>query len=157
MITLEKANINDCYKIHEMQVIAFKALLNKYQDAETNPGAESVDSIIRRMKQEFTDYYFITIDNQKIGAIRILRLGNGKSRIAPMFILPEFQNKGYAQQVISKAENMYPETVQWELDTIKQEDKLCHLYEKLGYAPTGKEEQIKDGMTIIFYSKVLKP
>lgn len=153
MLSLEQANMNDCHEIHAMQVIAFQELLDKYQDIHINPGAETVDRIAERMEQNGTDYYFITLNGRHIGAIRILRLDRDKARIAPLFILPEFQGKGYAQQVIQKAENMYPHTGIWELDTIKQESKLCHLYEKTGYVPTGKEEAIRDGMTIIFYEK----
>jgi GNAT superfamily N-acetyltransferase len=155
VLTLDKANINDCHEIHEMQLIAFKELLDKYQDMQTNPGAETIERVVQRMEQDFTDYYFITLNGQHIGAIRILRLDTNKSRISPMFILPEFQGKGYAQQVIQKTENIYTHTDIWELNTIKQESKLCHLYEKMGYVPTGKEEAIQDGMTIIFYEKHL--
>jgi hypothetical protein len=43
----------------------------------------------------------------------------------------------------------------WELDTIKQEGKLCHLYEKMGYKQTGREETIKEGMTLVFYARNL--
>lgn len=50
-------------------------------------------------------------------------------------------------------EALYPEAAHWELDTIKQEPKLCHLYEKLGYRQTGKEEELQPGMTIVFYEK----
>lgn len=153
MLTLNKANMNDCCEIHGMQVIAFKELLDKYQDIHTNPGAESVEHITRRMEQDFTDYYFISLNSLHIGAVRIVRLDRDKARIAPMFILPEFQGKGYAQQILEQLENLYPNTSIWELDTIKQESKLCHLYEKMGYIPTGKEEIIKDDMTIIFYEK----
>lgn len=44
-------------------------------------------------------------------------------RIAPMFILPEYQGNGYAQQALTE------------------------------YVTTGKEEQIQENMTIVFYAK----
>lgn len=156
MLILDKAGWGDCFEIHRLQIAAFKELLIKYKDREINPGAETVGKVIWRMEQPSTDYYFITLDGKHIGAIRIVDLGNGKMRIANMFILPEFQGKGYAQQVIKSAEGLYSYANVWELDTIKQESKLCHLYEKMGYERTGREEFIQDGMTIVFYEKHLK-
>lgn len=156
MLTLEKAHRDDCPEIHKMQVLAFGALLDKYQDTATNPGAEPVERIALRMAQDTTDYYFITRENRHIGAIRIVHMGQAIMRISPMFILPEFQGRGYAGQVLRMAEGMYPDTYKWTLDTIKQEEKLCHLYEKMGYTKTGQEEEIKDGMTIVYYHKIMK-
>lgn len=153
MISLVKAGVHDCNEIHQMQIVSFKELLDKYQDVKTNSGAEPITYIVRRMEQECNDYYFITLDGHHIGVIRILSLDNNRSRIAPMFMLPKFQGKGYAQQVIQQVEHLYPSTKVWELDTIKQERKLCHLYEKIWYLPTGKEEIIQEEMTIIFYEK----
>ncbi len=70
-----------------------------------------------------------------------------------MFILPEFQRKGYAQKAIKQAESYYHEAKKWVLDTIKQEDVLCHLYEKMGYTLTGIERNIKPGMDLVNYAK----
>ena len=105
------------------------------------------------MAQDNTDYYFICIGNENIGAIRIGRLYNNTCRISPMFILPKYQCKGYSQQVIQMVEILYPQAKHWELDTIKQESKLCYFYEKMGYQRTGKEENIRTGMDIVFYRK----
>lgn len=157
MPALKKADINDCTEIHAMQIKAFMPLLEKYGDIETNPAAEPVERIIDRMKQEYTDYCFICLDDINIGAIRIVRLGENECRISPMFILPEFQGCGYAQTALALAEEMYPNARCWSLDTIKQENKLRHIYEKSGYVATGKEEKIQEGMTIIHYEKRKNP
>jgi hypothetical protein len=50
-------------------------------------------------------------------------------------------------------ENRYLGAEKWTLDTIRQEQKLCYLYEKLGYVATGKQETIQPGMDIVFYEK----
>jgi hypothetical protein len=39
------------------------------------------------------------------------------------------------------------------LDSIKQEEKSCYLYEKMGYEKTGKVTNIKEGMDLIDYAK----
>ena len=152
-ISLKKARSENCKQIHEMQIRSFAELLDKYHDYTTNPGAETIEKIEQRMAQDFTDYYFICLDNKHIGVIRIVKLNDDSCRIAPMLIEPKFQGKGYAQQVILKAEFLYSRAKHWTLDTIKQESKLCYLYEKMGYKITGKEENIKDDMTLVYYAK----
>ena len=104
-ITLLRATIDNAKELHAMQVEAFKELLEKYQDFDTNPGNESMEKVEARLKQDFTFYYFICIGQQKAGAIRIVDTKeNGKNkRISPIFILPEFQGKGIAQKADRKS------------------------------------------------------
>ena len=93
-------------------------------------------------------------DNNMVGVIRIVDYKDGvtRKRISPIFIMPEYRNKGYAQGAIKEAECIHGEK-HWKLDTILQEKGNCYLYEKLGYHQTGKTEIINDKMTIIFYEK----
>jgi GNAT superfamily N-acetyltransferase len=76
-----------------------------------------------------------------------------KCRISPVFVLPEFQCKGIAQQMLVRIEALYARQNGWILDTIEQEAGNCYLYEKLGYRKTGQVEQLKPGMTIVYYAK----
>lgn len=148
-----KAGFEHCGKIHKMQTAAFKTLLEKYKDSESNPGAETLEQIQAKMKQDFTDYYFIKSGEKEVGAVRIVRISERRCRIAPIFILPEFQGRGYASQALFEAEQLYPKAESWELDTIKEEQKLCRLYEKAGYKRIGKEKKLQEGMTIVYYVK----
>ena len=93
-------------------------------------------------------------DNVKVGVIRIVDCKDGvtRKRISPIFIMPKYRNKGYAQEAIAEAERIHGEQ-HWKLDTILQEKGNCYLYEKLGYHQTGKTEQINDKMTIVYYEK----
>lgn len=151
-IHLVKARMKDCKEIHALQIKAFSELLRKYNDVSTNPGAENLDKITQRMAQPCTDYYFIQLDNVKIGAVRV-RKDHHKCTISPMFLIPEYQNKGYAQEAILQLEQFYPSAAAWELATIKEEKKLCYFYEKMGYRLTGRETRLQDGMTIVGYAK----
>jgi len=151
-ISLKKATLSDCKQLYELQIKSFKELLDKYQDFDTNPGAEKLERTISRLNEQNSDYYFILLNSKNIGAIRIIR-NNNLCKLKQIYILPEYQGNGYAQQAISITESLYPNFIHWELDTIKQESKLCHLYEKMGYKQTGKEQHIKDGMTLVFYRK----
>lgn len=153
-VELLRANIGDAKDLHAMQIKAFKELLDKYQDFDTNPANESVEKVEARLKQDFTFYYFICIGQQKVGAIRIVdkkEIGKNK-RISLIFILPEFQGKGIAQEAIRLCEEVHGNG-NWELDTILQESKNCHLYEKMGYRQTGKTEVINERLTLTFYEK----
>ncbi len=134
-------------------VKSFQALLDKYHDIPTNPAAEPVSVLIQKMNHPSTDYYFIQLNSINIGAVRVVRLQDHICRISQIFILPEYQGKGLAQQAILRIEELYPQAAGWQLDTIKEETKLCHLYEKMGYIPTGKEKMIQDGMTLVYYAK----
>lgn len=107
-----------------------------------------------RLKQNFTFFYFIFVDNKKVGTIRVVdykERGRNK-RISPIFVLPEYRNKGIAQSAIKICEEIHGNT-NWELSTILQEKGNCYLYEKLGYHPIGKTQVINDRLTLIFYEK----
>ena len=136
-----------------MQVDAFSGLLEKYQDYDLSPAAEAVDKVIARFEQPWTKYYFINAEGINVGAVRIVDMKDGtRKRISPLWIMEEYRGKGYAQQAILAAEELYGSD-NWSLDTILQEKGNCHLYEKMGYHQTGKIEHINDKMDIVFYEK----
>lgn len=155
VVTLRKASLEDAGQLHEMQRRSFSQLLQKYQDYETNPAAERLEKTVERLHRAGSDYYFIMVNGEKTGAIRAQRQEADCYRIG-LYILPEYQGNGYAQQALSAIENLYPHAKSWNLDTIRQEPKLCHLYEKMGYCRTGKENTVKEGMTLVFYEKIKK-
>jgi len=153
-ISLQKATNRDAAEIHSMQIRSFKTLLDKYQDFDTNPGNEGIDRIIERIAQDFTDYYIVKVGVESVGAIRVVRLDQGqRCRISPIFILPQYQGMGIAQQVFAEIEQRYQPTHGWELDTILEENGNCCLYEKMGYLRTGKTHKMNDRMTLVFYEK----
>ncbi|MDE6441557.1 MAG: GNAT family N-acetyltransferase [Clostridia bacterium] len=153
-IALVKANENDAETIWKMQKAAFVELLNKYKDFDTNPASEPLEKVLIRLKQPYTYYYFIKLNNENIGAIRVVdkKSEMEKKRISPLFILPDFRNKGYAQQSILQVEKIHGD-YGWELETILQEKGNCHLYEKSGYQRTDKFKIINPLMTLVNYQK----
>lgn len=152
-IKLIRATIEDSKELWQMQVESFQSLLDKYQDYDTNPASEPIDKIINRLKQEETYYYFICMDDAKVGAIRVIDFkSDGNKKISPIFILPQYQNKGIAQIAMQLCEKLHGSD-KWELDTILQEEGNCYLYEKMGYHRAGKTEAINDKLTLVFYEK----
>ena len=152
-IELLKATEYDIKEIWEMQVEAFKSLLEKYQDYDMSPATESYENVLNKYKQPWTSYYFITRNNEKVGAVRVIDKKDGsRKRIAPIWIMPNFRNQGLAQLAMREVEKLY-DSHHWQLDTILQEEGNIYLYEKLGYKRIGEIENIKDGMDIVYFHK----
>lgn len=155
IVELKKINYDDLELFHNMQIESFKSLLKKYQDYNTNPGNESLERIIEKFNQSFTNYYMIMGDNQPVGGIKIINRGDERYRVSLIFILPRYQGRGIAQKTLNSIEQIYKDAKLWELDTVLEEEGHCYLYEKLGYVKTGKFEKITDSMTIVDYEKVI--
>ena len=152
-IELLKATESDIKEIWKMQVEAFKGLLEKYQDYDMSPATESYENVLNKYKQPWTSYYFITRNNEKVGAVRVIDKKDGsRKRIAPIWIMPDFRNQGLAQLAMREVEKLY-DSHHWQLDTILQEQGNIYLYEKLGYKRTGEIENIKGGMDIVYFHK----
>lgn len=150
-VELRLAETKDAELIHEMKYLAFDPLYQKYQDHDINPALEPLEKTVKLINQDYTDYYIIQFDQKSVGAIRVVKKEKGILRISPLFIIPDFQNKGIASKVFELLFEKYSEAVVWRLDTILQEDGNCHLYEKIGFVKTGKIEKINDKMTLVHY------
>ena len=152
-IKLQAVKRDDIETVWKMQVEAFADLLEKYQDHDISPAAESMDKVLARFEQPWTAYYFIVTKNERVGVIRVVDKKDGsRKRISPIWIMPEYRNKGYAQKAMLEAEKIYGSD-NWCLDTILQEKGNLHLYEKLGYHQTGRVDKINDRMDIVYYEK----
>ena len=108
----------------------------------------------RCRNQPFTYYYFIIADSIEAGAIRVVdkhEYGITK-RISPIFVMPEYRNRGLAQKAIKLVEEKHGAS-DWELDTILEEKGNCCLYEKMGYRQIGEFKAINEKMTLVYYKK----
>lgn len=154
MIELKKASLEDAETIWRMQVKSFSDLLEKYNDYDTNPGNESLDKTIWRLKQNSTYFYLILSEGITVVAVRVVdnRSSSSYKRISPIFILPEYRNQGFAQAAIKAVEAIHGRDM-WELETILEEKLNCRLYEKLGYIKTDSIKRINENMTLIIYKK----
>jgi GNAT superfamily N-acetyltransferase len=152
-IVIQMASIDDAEVIHSMQVEAFKPLLDKYKDFEVSPANENLERTIARLNEQQTDYYLIIFVSMPVGAVRLVKKDNHRIRVSPIFILQAYQGRGIAKAAMRIVEEMYTDSIVWELDTIFEERKLCGLYESLGYLATGKMTKINDNMTIVSYEK----
>lgn len=65
-ISFKNAVFTDCEEIQRIQEKSFAALLEKYQDFDTNPATETLEKIQYKFNQDVTKYYFILSENVKI-------------------------------------------------------------------------------------------
>ena len=152
-IKLVRIGVNDAEKLWTMQVQAFQKLLDKYQDLETKPANGTKEKIKTKLLQKQTFFYYIYEGNDIVGAIRVIDKKDGsRKRVAPVFIMEKFRNKGLAQKAFCEIERIHGKD-NWELDTIFQEKGNCYLYEKLGYIRIGEIDRINDRMDIVHYIK----
>ncbi|MEK3794269.1 GNAT family N-acetyltransferase [Paenibacillus sp. FSL R7-0204] len=152
-VTLSKATVGDAEDIHAMQLQAFMPLLEKYQDYETSPANETVERVAERLNQASVDYYIIRNAGVAAGSIRVKKTDAQKYWLGQIFILPQYQGQGIAQQVFAQIEQMYADATVWGLATIVQEERNCYLYEKMGYRRTNETREINDKMTLCYYEK----
>lgn len=153
-IRLTPVRLFELHKVLSMQIEAFADLLDKYHDYDTSPANETYLDILRRYEQVGSTYYFITVGEEKVGVIRVVdkKDGDSKKKISPLFILPAYRNRGYAQKAIRLAEELYGAD-HWQLVTILEEEGNCHLYESVGYEQRGIAKIVSDKMTLVVYEK----
>ena len=146
-----KIEIYELLKAFSMQKKCFKPIYEKYYD-ETSPCKQSFAKFVSRTTKSSFQMYWIIDNSTKVGQIWIATK-NDTAKLARLFVLPKYQYKGYATKAIIDIEKLYSYYNHWQLDTIKEEKKNVHLYQKLGYKPNGKEKIINDKMTITEFEK----
>lgn len=142
--------------VHDIQKRSFKQLLDKYHDYDVNPAMESIDIVKEKMDRANTTAYIFKLNDVNVGWVRVTELAEVTYKISALCVLPEYQNRGIAQEALKQIESHYPKAQKWILDTILQEKGNCHLYEKLGYKKVGDLIPINEGMTLVSYEKICK-
>lgn len=165
LVTLIRATENDAELIHRMKYEAFLPIYEEYHDDEISPTREKIDKVIWQLTNPGSEYYLIQVGGENAGAVRVARkwemvdgekiIRPDKNYISPIFILPRFQNGGVGQAVMNQLFEMYPNTKTWALDTIKQDARNCHFYERCGFMRVGEEKRVNERMSLVDYEKEL--
>ncbi len=157
MISLSPVQSHQVPLFHDMQRKAFASLLARYQDYDHSPGTESLETVERKLTDPAVALAaFIQVDGVPVGGIRVKYSDTEEKRqylLSIIFILPEYRGRKIAQEAIRLAEQSLAPVDQWQLITIEQEPELRHLYEKMGYRPTGVRWNIHSQMDLIQYQK----
>ena len=153
-VHLKPATLSDAEALHRMQATAFRPLLEKYNDFAISPAAQTLGDLREQLVRPDSTYYFIMDRGTAVGAIRVVdhRDPEQLKVIAPLFILAQYRNRGYAQAAVRAVEAIHGEHG-WALDTVREEPGNRHLYEKLRYRRTGTAARVRPNMTLIDYEK----
>ncbi len=132
---------------------AYLPLLKKYDDGNKNPANKTLDDILFDLRRENSTAYLLMLNNEPIGYVRVGERTKGEFSIADLAILPAYQGNGYAQFFLKEIEKIYDMAEKWSLVTIQEEEKNCHLYEKLGYIQKSVLEEVYENMHFVLYVK----
>ena len=100
-----KIEIYELLKAFSMQKKCFKPIYEKYYD-ETSPCKESFAKFVSRTTKSSFQMYWIIDNSTKVGQIWIATK-NDTAKLARLFVLPKYQNKGYATKAIIDIEKLY--------------------------------------------------
>lgn len=141
MLELKKANIDDAQLITDIKTKAFNKEINTYLGRNGGPpGYNEVESEIYIIKNFIA--YKIELDNEIIGALFLISLGDSKMRFEDFVIEPSFQGKGYGYRVMELVEKTYPNINEWQLSTPVFSVGNQHLYKKFGYLEVSRDEDL---------------
>ncbi|MDY0236352.1 MAG: GNAT family N-acetyltransferase [Gudongella sp.] len=156
MLKIREVSSSMAHIIHKLQKESFEPLLNKYHDYDINPAMESIEQIIEKIDSANATTYIFQFNDINVGCVRIREVEDKVYKVSALCVLPEYQNKGIAQEALKQIEGYHPNVHKWILSTILQEKGNCYLYEKIGYVKTGEVKKINEKMEMIDYVKLCK-
>lgn len=149
-LTIRRTELSEAEEILSVQREAFKDDLEKYKDFRTNPANEPINRLI--FKIEKNTHYTIFLENKIIGGAEIRVENEVGCYINRIFLLPEYQNRGFGTRIMNFFENEYPKVRKWTLCTPFKNTRNAHFYEKLGYKKVG-EHKVSDCLSLVDYLK----
>ncbi len=156
-MTLRLYVMSDSILWQTLQKEGFADLYATYRDDATSPYTEDIPRIEHRMRDPKTVHYLVYNGKVNIGAFRIKYVAENALKLGSLFILPQFRDKGRGSAVLSLIEERYSRAVSAiVLDTIAEEKRNVHLYEKCGYLRDSSfDREISPTMHLIGYRKII--
>lgn len=139
MLTIRKADINDCQLINKLAAkvfpVTYKELLSSEQLEYMFQWMYSPDSI-RKQMEEMNHVYFISYkDETPCGYVSVEQQGEDLFHLQKIYVLPQFQGLHIGKFLFEKAveyiKEIHPTPCLMELN-VNRENKATHFYEKLG-------------------------
>ncbi|MDF2670157.1 MAG: hypothetical protein K0R67_2463 [Paenibacillus sp.] len=153
MLSLRRASPHHAEALHRIQKAAFQEDLDTYQDFETNPACETLDQMVHKIDKH--DYFAIYFEEGLVGGVAVRQTADHEYRLSPIYLSPDFQNKGLGTQIFTSLFAVYQDARSWSLDTPKMNKRNGHFYEKLGFLPVG-EHYINERLTLTRYHRVVE-
>lgn len=141
LIKLQIAQESDAADIRNMMIrIEVNETSRWYVNGERPfiPGFDSIEMHKYLMRNK--TYYKIMYDDSLAGVLLILYTGREHARIDRFYIDPSYQNKGIGTQVVTLAEEIYPQVITWTLETTQKSSRNHMFYEKVGYELVGENK-----------------
>jgi len=93
-------------------------------------------------------------DDIIIGGAFVVGFGK-RGEIGAIFLDPNYQQKGYGNQIMSMIESLYPKVKRWKLETPTESYGLHRFYESIGYVKTGEKVYSRSGVKGFVYEKTI--
>lgn len=151
-IQLEAASEKDLEVVQYVFQASFYPLLQQYQNGKENPALISLTQLKFILKNKENQLLLVKNTNDIVGVV-LVRQNKTAMIIDTIAILPKWQNFGIGKGTMTALEERFSETTVWQLDMILQESILIDFYEGLGYQATGEIEMLKEGLSIVHFTK----
>lgn len=147
--------------LSEIQKQAFYPLYERYHD-EGNPYLRGVEDIANRLNNEYFKYFTIFENDNIVGGILykcagrtpfVEQLGEGEFYLQRVYVRPERQCCGIAQNAILLCEAAFQNAEKFIVDFPVDLDKNRRCYEKAGFRDTGKRLEAEPGMILACFEK----
>ena len=151
MITITPVKESELKLIWKIQIKAFE---NDFKEnSDFSPGGETFEKFLGK-KSKFI-IKKICLNEKIIGALCIREyLKKDNWKISRIFILPEYQRKGYGKKTLTLLEEEYSFVKKWTLETSEKNIQSQNFYKKNGYIEKDVLEITKTLKTIL-YEKVM--
>jgi len=88
-----------------------------------------------------------------VGSVRAEAIG-GTCHIGRLIVSPDYQNQGIGTKLMLEIENIFRDSLRYELFTGEKSKKNIYLYQKLSYR-IFKSESLSDNVNIVYLEKYI--
>ncbi|MBU5299213.1 GNAT family N-acetyltransferase [Clostridium sporogenes] len=149
-IIVKMATEEDAADLIEVQN---KAFLSDYLLYGECPGYNKTnESMKKSIKQCHT--FKIMDENTFIGDVIVRYNGNNNYYLGALCVIPEYENRGIGQKVMSFIFDYFVDAKHWSLETPADKKRNHHFYKKLGFNIT--KEYMAGSVKVVLFEKNLQ-
>ena len=161
MIRIKETTREEAAVLAEIQKLAFLPLYERYHDAG-NPCLRGVEDVANRLDSPYFRYFTILEDEEIVGGVLYKCKGKGpffdalnagEYYLQRVYVTPERQSKGIAQNAILLCEAYFPDAVKFSVDFPEDLHKNRRCYEKAGFCDTGRRLEAEPGLVLACFEK----
>ena len=136
MLELIRAVPEDAIAINALKIRAFTKEFECYGPCSKWPGYDSIERQVQVIDEQM--YYKVIKDDELVGGVCVVDIGEGKYVLSSIFIESDLQNQGIGTVVMQLILSKFPQAQQWVLDTPYLSYLNHHFYEKFGFQKVGE-------------------